>query len=532
MAEALKITDPLLGTEVQGRYRIERLLGEGGMGNVYAAEHLLIGKPVAIKCLNAELSEDSSVVARFRREARAATAIGHEHIIDVTDMGDLPDGTPFMVMEFLRGRELADLLAEGPLPIGRAVHIFRQVCDALYAAHGKAIVHRDLKPENIFLIERKGDPDFVKVLDFGISKIQGLGIKDPSLTKTGIAIGTPHYMSPEQAQGLKSMDHRTDIYSIGVMLYRALAGVPPFDAETYPGLMVKVMTASAPPLPTVRSDIPKALDAVVAMALAKEPENRYPDAKALGDALRPFADLGDGPGEGSGSPVRPKSRRTQPAGSHLSDPVRMSSVQSPSIGAVRSATEPSRRDSDPRRWAALLMVGVGAVILLIGAVALAQVWGDRPGAEAEERAEEASDPTTPLVGAPPAEGVELPEVASIQPSLEPAVEVRVQISALPADARIFIDGVEFPNPMDAPRPRSLDPVTLRIERVGYQTIEERAVFDSSQRFRYRLERGRIRRSGVMTGVASMESPMTTPSPAPSESSTVYMGPTHMLRDSW
>jgi serine/threonine protein kinase len=164
--------DPLIGTLVSGRYRVVSKLGEGGMGRVYEAQHELIGKRVALKCLNAEYATHPVVVERFKREARAATAVGNEHIVDVTDLGDLPDGSPFIVMEHLEGRELADLINEGPLTLGRAVRILDQVCDALHAAHAKGIVHRDLKPENIFLIPRGGNEDFVKVLDFGISKMR------------------------------------------------------------------------------------------------------------------------------------------------------------------------------------------------------------------------------------------------------------------------------------------------------------------------------------------------------------------------
>ncbi|MCA9602619.1 MAG: serine/threonine protein kinase, partial [Myxococcales bacterium] len=195
--------DDKVGLVLGGKYRILRKLGAGGMGSVYEAEHELIGKRVAIKTLNAEFVKEPSVVERFRREARAATAAGNEHIIDVTDLGELPDGSPFLVMEFLEGQDFSGVLeSEGALPAGRVARIVRQVCDALGAAHAQGIVHRDLKPENIFLVQRKGDRDFVKVLDFGISKMReaGEGV-NKSLTQTGTALGTPHYMSPEQAQG-------------------------------------------------------------------------------------------------------------------------------------------------------------------------------------------------------------------------------------------------------------------------------------------------------------------------------------------
>jgi serine/threonine protein kinase len=223
--------DPNLGTVLQERYRIVRKLGEGGMGRVYEGEHILIKRRVAIKCLHAQYATDAEVVARFHREALAATSIGNEHIVEVTDMGRFPDGAVYMVLEFLEGRDLGDEIdANGPLAVGRAVRITRQICDALSAAHGKGIIHRDLKPENVYLIRRGRDSDFVKVLDFGISKFRDG--TDGAKTGTGVMIGTPHTMAPEQIEGLKDIDHRLDIYAIGVILYMALIGAPPFQAET------------------------------------------------------------------------------------------------------------------------------------------------------------------------------------------------------------------------------------------------------------------------------------------------------------
>ncbi|QQR91398.1 MAG: serine/threonine protein kinase [Myxococcales bacterium] len=288
MSEASNIkpvidNDPKIGTILQDRYRIVRKLGEGGMGDVYEAEHTLIGRHVAVKCLLPEFAKNPEVVERFKREARAATMVGNEHIIDVTDMGQLPDGSPFIVMEMLEGREFAGLIEdEGPLPVGRTVRIIQQVCNALSAAHAKGIVHRDLKPENIFLVTKHGNPDFVKVLDFGISKVkEHKDSVQKSLTRTGVMMGTPHYMSPEQAQGLATTDHRTDIYALGVISYLALAGRVPFDGDTLPSLMVQVMTTEAEFLTDLRQDIPEALDAVIRKALTKDPADRYASAADL-----------------------------------------------------------------------------------------------------------------------------------------------------------------------------------------------------------------------------------------------------------
>jgi serine/threonine-protein kinase len=219
--------------------------------------------------------------------AYTATLIGNDHIIDVTDMGDLPDGSPFLVMEFLAGSPLASL-CERPMPVRRTVHIARQICSALGAAHDKGIIHRDLKPENVFLVERNGDPDFVKVLDFGISKMHSSGV-DKGLTRTGMAMGTPSYMSPEQAQGSKNLDHRTDVWALGVILYEMLASRRPFDADSYPLLLMNIVATDPDPIGWYRKDLPPAFADVVMRCLAKAPDARIGSMRDLSEALAPFA---------------------------------------------------------------------------------------------------------------------------------------------------------------------------------------------------------------------------------------------------
>ena len=186
--------DTRVGTVLEGRYQIIRKLGEGGMGAVYEAHHMRVGKTVAIKCLHPHLATDSGVVSRFQREAQAASLARNEHIVDVLDRGTFPDGAPYLVMELLVGRDLSQLIKEaGPLPIGRAIHIVRQACNGLLAVHAKGIVHRDLKPGNVFLVQTRSDPDFVKLLDFGISKLnESHESVHGGLTKTGAPIGTPY----------------------------------------------------------------------------------------------------------------------------------------------------------------------------------------------------------------------------------------------------------------------------------------------------------------------------------------------------
>jgi serine/threonine-protein kinase len=285
--------DPLLGALLGGRYRVNRLVAEGGMGAIYEAENTAIGKRVAVKVLHAHYARDQEIVARFRREAFAATAIGHEHIIDVLDLGLADDGSVYMVLELLEGRDLAaEIRAKGPLRIAHVVHIASQVCEALAAVHAKDIVHRDLKPENVFLVERGGDKSFVKVLDFGISKVKAaLGTPEDAATRTGTALGTPYYMAPEQARGAKDVDHRVDLYALGVMMFRALTGQHPFDDASFPMLVLKICTEPPPPVRRYRGDVPEALEALILKLLAKDREQRFADARAVHAALAEFRAL-------------------------------------------------------------------------------------------------------------------------------------------------------------------------------------------------------------------------------------------------
>jgi tRNA A-37 threonylcarbamoyl transferase component Bud32 len=281
MTEQAERFDPLIGAVLAGRYQIVRRIGEGGMGAVYEATHTVIGKRVAVKVLLEKFHAKSDFVARLLQEARLASAIGHEHIVDVTDFGTTDDGRSFVVMEFLDGESLAELtMREAPLPIERCLRIARQVAGALGAAHAKGIFHRDVKPENIYLV-RRGDADFVKVVDFGISKAVKPGGDDGEagyrLTHTGLLLGTPLYMSPEQARGQEDLDHRVDIWALGVLLYECLTGEVPFRANNYLGIIAQVLNHTAPPPSQLRPElgIPDAVEAVVMRAMAKDRERRY-----------------------------------------------------------------------------------------------------------------------------------------------------------------------------------------------------------------------------------------------------------------
>jgi serine/threonine-protein kinase len=267
-----KAPEGLLGRTIDQRYRVEALLGEGGMGLVYRVTHTRLNKPLAIKVLRRENTKDPEVLARFRREAESASGIGNQHIIDINDFGELDDGSTYFVMECLEGLDLIDAIdVARRMPEERAIHIAIQLCRALGAAHDAGIIHRDLKPENVFLIRRNNIEDFVKVLDFGIAKVAN-GPK--RLTRDGEVLGTPHYMSPEQCEG-DGVDHRTDIYALGVLLYEMVTGYVPHDADTMMGILTKQMYEDPIP-PKVRvPQVSEQLEQLIMRCLEKKPEQRY-----------------------------------------------------------------------------------------------------------------------------------------------------------------------------------------------------------------------------------------------------------------
>jgi serine/threonine protein kinase len=278
--------DPLIGTVLADRYEIIRRIGEGGMGAVYEGRHVVLRRQVAVKVLLEKFLEKTDLVARLLQEARLASAIGHENIVDVTDFGTTSDGRAFVVMEFLEGEALAALvMRDAPLAVERCLRIVRQVVSALGAAHGKGIVHRDVKPENVFLL-RRGEQDVVKVVDFGVSKAvrsREDGAELLRLTRTGMVLGTPLYMSPEQARGGEDVDVRADIWAVGVMMYECLTGEVPFRANNYLGVISQVLTQEIQPPSRLRPElgIPPAVEAVVMRAMAKDREDRYQDMPSL-----------------------------------------------------------------------------------------------------------------------------------------------------------------------------------------------------------------------------------------------------------
>jgi serine/threonine protein kinase len=282
------------GDLLAGKYRVERVLGAGGMGVVVAAHHQGLDTKVAIKLLLPEMLDQKDVVARFAREARAAARITSEHVARVFDVGALEDGAPYMVMEFLDGSDLSEWLKRsGPLPVTQAVGFVLQACEAVAEAHRVGIVHRDLKPANLFCVRRPDGSLFIKVLDFGISKLATIGGQSGSMTATAALMGTPFYMSPEQMDSAREVDGRTDIWALGIVLFELLTGNRPFGGQTMPEVCLRIATHPAPKVRQQRADVPAGLEAAILKCLEKQRTERFSTVAEMVAALAPFAEPRD-----------------------------------------------------------------------------------------------------------------------------------------------------------------------------------------------------------------------------------------------
>jgi serine/threonine-protein kinase len=397
--------DPLVGMVLAGRYVVKSRIGEGGMGLVYEGLHRDIDKRVAIKVLRDDLSRRPEVVARFRQEAKSASRIGHENIVDISDFGETTRGASYFVMEFLDGEDLANVLGrEVTVDSDRVCGIVLQCCRALSATHAKGIVHRDIKPENIFLTKRDGVDDFVKIVDFGIAKMSDIetdGAPGRKLTKTGMIFGTPEYMSPEQAAG-KELDHRVDVYALGIILYECLAGRVPFEGDTFMGVLTQHLFAELPPIAEMnpQAKVSRELELVIRKALAKDPDDRYQDTEELAEAIDCALD-----GRLSRATVKtPPSAFGPPSLSYLA-PV-------------------PRRKTSRWVWAA---TAVGAVAALVW-VALGPVSG--PGSEAGASPAPAPAETGPVVE------IDEPVLGDVEAEL---TVVNVHVATEPSGARIILD---------------------------------------------------------------------------------------------
>jgi serine/threonine-protein kinase len=500
----------LIGKVLADRYRILRKLGEGGMGEVFEAQHIYIDKRYAIKTLRPEVTTSPEAVARFHQEARSASVIGHENIVEIDDFGRLADGSVYLAMEFLEGLSLADRMKQPPpLPVEECLEYMIQVGRGLAAAHEKGIIHRDLKPENIFLARKHGRV-VPKVLDFGIAKVT----RDSSmerLTQTGAIFGTPFYMSPEQALG-RPLDPRTDVYSVGVILYELFAGRVPFQGESFMGILSQHITT--PPLPPSQAApsryILPEVERIILRAMAKEPGERYATMHALVDDLEQLVEPVPAPPVGtalrrsveSGPSLLRPTVEGQPATASLGSftgggapPMEIrrtiASPYDPQVGPYSSTAgrrraevllepdgsepEPIRTERDPEPGVAVEdaaipldelrprrsrapLVALGAVALLAagGAAALVLVRGRAP-----ERAPDEPRPAPTVVPVAPSP----PTKTAPAPAAEPVDTVEVVLDSQPPGARVFANGrviAETPDAIRVPRGGTLE-VLLRKE---------------------------------------------------------------------
>jgi eukaryotic-like serine/threonine-protein kinase len=420
----------MIGRKINN-YEIKRLLGEGGMGAVYLAEHPLLGRKAAIKVLKPELAASTELVQRFLNEARAANAIHHPNIIDIIDVGLLPEAVPYMMMEFLEGESLAARLRSVQrLPVSEACKYARQTASALAAAHAVSIVHRDLKPDNLFIVPDAQNPgqERIKVLDFGIAKLRPEFAPGTPRTGVGALMGTPAYMSPEQCMGKTTeIDHRADVYALGIILHEMLCGQPPFVGQNFGELFLQHITVAPKPLRSFRPDVPVQLEAVVLKALEKDSKDRIQTMEEFlrllpEDQVRPTLVLEEQPkvaGRDGGSSLVSATSGRSALWSSASDPA--FTTLSSTIGQVGTVGQDAPAGRGGRRIVlvgaavlALAALGFGVGLRLLGRPAAPSPSGQRP----EKSAAAAAQPISPLIA---------PLAVPVPPPAEPRVPAQPKL---------------------------------------------------------------------------------------------------------
>jgi serine/threonine-protein kinase len=407
--------DPYIGKSVAGKFMVEKLLGQGGMGKVYLAHNMVLDQKVVLKVLHREYAEDPDTVKRFQHEGRAASRLRHPNVIQVLDFGAMDDGTLFMAMEYLPGCDLASIIQkEFPLGDRRIVRIGSQILHALTEAHAQNIIHRDLKPENVMIEQRRGETDFVKVLDFGIAKITDAKTK---LTAAGLVCGTPEYMSPEQAKGA-DLDPRSDLYSVGVILYQMVTGLLPFESDTPVGFLMKHLTDT--PMPPSQKqpevEVPPELEALIMKALSKSPADRFANAEEMREALLACA-------PDAMTPMRTASAPSIPAPATPAKPTAKAPPPAPKASAPMG--EPAEAPPAKSGGKSGIIAAAAVVLVIAGGAGafFATRGGDAAPAVVQNPAPPPVQPTPPPVQPPvqPDPAVQQPQTQPVTPTTaEPA----------------------------------------------------------------------------------------------------------------
>ncbi len=466
--------DPWIGRTLSNVYVVEKKIGEGGMGSVYLARHIHLEKAFAVKVLVESIAgkNKNNAVERLKQEAMAAAKIDHESIVDVVNFDRTEEGAVFIVMELLKGEALSDALGRGPIDLYRALPITFQICRALHAAHEHGIVHRDLKPENVFLTE-KGGRTLAKILDFGISKVKTAEAEQVRMTKTGQLVGTPLYMSPEQARGETDIDRRVDIYAMGVMLFEMITGAPPFDGRNYFELLWKHGNEDPPSMADTNPNVffPAAVDEVVAVALAKNRDDRFQTMEELEQALLAAApEVPEFPAAMSLPPGR-NSNPSPEAGREVMGRARTEVLPSRDE-SIDPPGEPTESVTVPAKspWP-LVAVALGG-LLVVGAVTYALSTSDdlpaAPQASVEPPEAPTPDPTLEPPDQPDQPGPE--GVDGPPPGVEPPPRVSVHLTSRPEGASVRIgDRSLGQTPVVTAFDISEEPLTLTYELDGHLT---------------------------------------------------------------
>jgi serine/threonine protein kinase len=484
----------LAGSLIDNKYRLVRLLGEGGMGSVWSAEHTLINRTVAVKVMHAGPDKSEDHYQRFFREAQSASSIGHPNIIEIYDLGVEENGNAYMVMELLKGESLESLLIEsGCLPPPRVVSITLQILSALLAAHRKGIVHRDIKPDNVFIAVNPRLQEEIKLLDFGVAKVLGSDKKTLKLTMEGTLLGTPYYFAPEQARGSKDLDARIDIWAVGVMMYEMLSGTLPYVGENYNEVIGQVLEGTARPLEEVAPDVPESLVEIVATAMQKLPEDRYRDVGKMMKALFPLQDnLGS-------YPAMKKSNRTsyQAAKNTLNNPESDKTGASRNSSTVEIDTAAGSLSKGPDKFRRSRVVQGVAALVLVFVIGILIIFVDK--GQADEEPAPPSNETDPI--GVKIEETQEPDTSKIDPKedvgpsdSEPPTlpvpdvveNVTIRFVSLPPRSKITIDGKRVLTPHDMPRSDS--PVELKVTAPGHNPYIKVLIPNEDRTIRIRMRK--------------------------------------------